>query len=111
MICRRGTQESGGLVDDVSSSAYRSRPHAHADACRVELSLVRRAERDRQRELDDLFETTGAKETFQHDDGLLDYLKSIAAGRGAKAVHDAPFTLERFRRDHVLADAGSAGTR
>jgi DNA gyrase subunit B/topoisomerase-4 subunit B len=40
-------------------------------------------------------ETTGAKETFQHDDGLLDYLKSIAAGRGAKAVHDAPFTLER----------------
>jgi sarcosine oxidase subunit beta len=33
----------------------------------------------------------------------------IATGRPSALL--APFTLERFRRDHVLADAGSAGTR
>jgi hypothetical protein len=33
----------------------------------------------------------------------------IATGRPPELI--APFTLERFRRDHVLADAGSAGTR
>ncbi len=33
----------------------------------------------------------------------------IATGRPPALI--APFTLERFRRDHVLADAGSAGTR
>lgn len=33
----------------------------------------------------------------------------IATGRPSSLV--APFTLDRFRRDHVLADAGSAGTR
>jgi sarcosine oxidase, subunit beta len=33
----------------------------------------------------------------------------IATGRPSALI--APFSLERFRRDHVLADAGSAGTR
>jgi sarcosine oxidase, subunit beta len=33
----------------------------------------------------------------------------IATGRPPALI--APFSLERFRRDHVLADAGSAGTR
>ena len=33
----------------------------------------------------------------------------IAAGRTPDLI--APFTLERFRRDHALADQASAGTR
>ncbi len=33
----------------------------------------------------------------------------IATGRPPALI--APFTLDRFARDHVLADAGSAGTR
>jgi sarcosine oxidase subunit beta len=33
----------------------------------------------------------------------------IATGKPPALI--APFTLDRFRRDHVLADAGSAGTR
>ena len=33
----------------------------------------------------------------------------IATGRPPELI--APFSLDRFRRDHVLADAGSAGTR
>jgi hypothetical protein len=33
----------------------------------------------------------------------------IATGRPSPFI--APFTLDRFRRDHVLADQGSAGTR
>jgi len=35
------------------------------------------------------------KEVFQHEEGLADYLKKIVAERGAKAVHDAPFALNR----------------
>jgi hypothetical protein len=33
----------------------------------------------------------------------------IAKGRPPVLI--APFGLDRFRRDHVLADQGSAGTR
>ena len=33
----------------------------------------------------------------------------IATGTAPDLI--APFTLDRFQRDHVLADAGSAGTR
>ena len=33
----------------------------------------------------------------------------IATGRPSALI--APFSLDRFRRDHVLADQGSAGTR
>ncbi|PYR63057.1 MAG: DNA topoisomerase IV subunit B [Acidobacteria bacterium] len=40
-------------------------------------------------------EADGTKEVFQHEEGLADYLKKIVAERGAKPVHEAPFTLAR----------------
>jgi DNA gyrase subunit B/topoisomerase-4 subunit B len=40
-------------------------------------------------------ETCGAKQVFQHDEGLVDYLRNIVAERSAKTVHDAPFTIEK----------------
>jgi DNA gyrase subunit B len=50
-------------------------------------------------------EAEGSREVFQHQEGLSDFLKSIVVARGAKAVHDAPFLLEREsgpRLDFVL---------
>src|SRR5919109_1224339 len=50
-------------------------------------------------------EAEKTKDTFEHDDGLLAYLKKIVGERGAKAVHDTPFTLEKengLRLDLVL---------
>jgi DNA gyrase subunit B/topoisomerase-4 subunit B len=40
-------------------------------------------------------ETSGQKHAFQHSEGLVDYLKKIAAERSAVPVHDASFTLTR----------------
>jgi len=40
-------------------------------------------------------EAQGRKETFQHDDGLVDYLRKIVGERSAKPVHEAPFVLEK----------------
>jgi DNA gyrase subunit B len=40
-------------------------------------------------------ETTGQKDSFQHQEGLVDYLKKIVGGRSGKPVHEAPFTLEK----------------
>ena len=40
-------------------------------------------------------ETTGQKDVFQHEEGLVDYLKKIVGGKPGKPVHDAPFTLEK----------------
>jgi DNA gyrase subunit B/topoisomerase-4 subunit B len=40
-------------------------------------------------------ETSGRKDVFQHDEGLVDYLRKIVAATPGKAVHEAPFTLER----------------
>ena len=40
-------------------------------------------------------ETTGQKDVFQHEEGLVDYLKKIVGERNAKPVHEAPFTLEK----------------
>ena len=40
-------------------------------------------------------EADKTKEVFQHQEGLLDYLKKIVAERGAKPVHDVAFTQER----------------
>ena len=40
-------------------------------------------------------EASGQKETFQHQEGVVDYLKKIVAERTAKPVHEAPFTLEK----------------
>jgi DNA gyrase subunit B/topoisomerase-4 subunit B len=44
-------------------------------------------------------EATGEKKTFQHSEGLADYLKMIVAERSAVAVHEAPFTLSREGED------------
>jgi len=53
------------------------------------------------------FEDEGAKEklVFEHTEGIVDYLRKIVVERGAKPVHDAPFTLtkdETLRLDLVL---------
>jgi DNA gyrase subunit B/topoisomerase-4 subunit B len=40
-------------------------------------------------------ETSGKKEVFQHEEGLVDYLKKIVAERNVKPVHEAPFTIEK----------------
>jgi DNA gyrase subunit B len=40
-------------------------------------------------------EATDTKEVFQHQEGLVDYLKKIVEERKARPVHDAAFTLER----------------
>ncbi|OFW24324.1 MAG: DNA topoisomerase IV subunit B [Acidobacteria bacterium RIFCSPLOWO2_02_FULL_65_29] len=50
-------------------------------------------------------ETAKQKTVFEHAEGLPDYLKAIVALRGAKAVHEAPFALNRdegLRLDLVL---------
>ncbi len=43
------------------------------------------------------FEDEGAKskEVFQHNEGLSEFLKKIVGERGAKAVHEAAFVIER----------------
>ncbi len=53
------------------------------------------------------FEDEAAKQkvTFEHTEGLVDYLKKIVGGRGARPVHEAPFVLTRdegLRLDLVL---------
>jgi DNA gyrase subunit B/topoisomerase-4 subunit B len=53
------------------------------------------------------FEDEAAKDksVFEHHEGLVDYLKRIVGERGAKPVHDAPFTLTKedgLRLDLVL---------
>ena len=40
-------------------------------------------------------EVEGKKEIFQHEEGLADFLKKIVTERGAKPIHDVPFTLAR----------------
>jgi DNA gyrase subunit B len=40
-------------------------------------------------------EVDGKKESFQHEEGLADFLKKIVTERGAKPVHEVPFTLTR----------------
>jgi len=50
-------------------------------------------------------ETSKTKTTFEHDEGIVDYLKKIVAERGAKPVHDAPFVFNKddgLRVDLVL---------
>jgi DNA gyrase subunit B/topoisomerase-4 subunit B len=50
-------------------------------------------------------ETSKQKTTFEHANGILDYLKKIVTERGAKAVHETPFVLNRdegLRLDLVL---------
>ena len=40
-------------------------------------------------------QTTGTKYAFQHEEGLVDYLKKILTERASKPVHDAPFVLAK----------------
>ena len=40
-------------------------------------------------------ESSGKKETFFHQDGILDYLKKILGLAHAKSVHEAPFVLNK----------------
>jgi DNA gyrase subunit B/topoisomerase-4 subunit B len=40
-------------------------------------------------------ETSKKKETFEHDEGIVEYLKKIIAERNAKAVHEAPFVFAK----------------
>jgi DNA gyrase/topoisomerase IV subunit B len=50
-------------------------------------------------------ETSKEKTTFQHDEGLVAYLQKIVSERGAKPVHETPFTLSKedgMRLDVVL---------
>ena len=50
-------------------------------------------------------ESEKTKETFEHSEGLLAYLRKIVGERGAKPVHDAAFSLEKqngMRVDLVL---------
>ncbi len=52
-------------------------------------------------------EIARARHTFQHDEGLTDYLAKIVRERGAPVVHDTPFALTRedesgFKIDLVL---------
>jgi DNA gyrase subunit B len=50
-------------------------------------------------------EAEKTKVTFEHSEGLLAYLQKIVAERGARPVHDAPFSLEKdngLRLDLVL---------
>ena len=44
-------------------------------------------------------ETAKAKHVFQHDEGLVDYLKHIVASRGATPVHDAVLTLSKDHQE------------
>ncbi len=51
-----------------------------------------------------VFEDEGArqKDTFEHQEGLSDYLKKIVTARGAKAVQESPFTL--FKENDLRID-------
>ena len=40
-------------------------------------------------------ETAGTKTVFQHEEGLVDYVRKIVGERGAKVVHEAPFLLQK----------------
>jgi len=40
-------------------------------------------------------EATGQKDVYQHEEGLVDYLKKIVGERQAKPIHEAPFVLEK----------------
>src|SRR5437763_3471337 len=40
-------------------------------------------------------ETSKTKTTFEHKDGIVDYLKKIVSERGAKPVHELPFTFTK----------------
>ncbi len=40
-------------------------------------------------------ETTGKKESFFHEQGIVDYLGKVLTQRNARPIHDAPFTVRK----------------
>ena len=40
-------------------------------------------------------ETTGTRSVFEHAEGLVEYLKKVIGERGAKPVHESPFTIAK----------------
>jgi DNA gyrase subunit B/topoisomerase-4 subunit B len=40
-------------------------------------------------------ETSGDRTVFQHEEGLVEYVRKIVGERGARPVHEAPFVLQR----------------
>ena len=44
-------------------------------------------------------ETHKTKETFQHDDGLRDYLSSVVKERGVTPIHETPFMMSKEHAD------------
>src|SRR5215218_2933903 len=40
-------------------------------------------------------QTSDTRTVFEHAEGIVDYLRAIITARGAKAVHEAPFTLTK----------------
>ena len=40
-------------------------------------------------------ETGGAKQTYFHENGLVDYLGKVIQDRSARAIHESPFTVEK----------------
>ena len=51
-----------------------------------------------------VFENEAANEkvTFQHDEGLADYLKTILRERAAAPIHEAPFTLSKDNDESAI---------
>lgn len=43
----------------------------------------------------------GKKATFQHDNGIVDYLGKVIEDRSARAIHDGPFTLTKDGEERV----------
>ena len=46
-------------------------------------------------------EVNGSKETFLHQEGIVDYLKQVLREREARPIHDAPFTLRKDDEDRI----------
>lgn len=48
-----------------------------------------------------LDETTGAKDTFFHENGIVDYLGKVITERAARSIHDSPFTVHKEGDERV----------
>ncbi len=46
-------------------------------------------------------EVNNKKETFVHENGITDYLTKIAAARGAKPIHESPFTVSKEGEERI----------
>ena len=46
-------------------------------------------------------DTTGTKETFFHEQGIVDYLGKVLKERNARPIHEAPFTFARNEKERI----------